>query len=456
MKSIKTIKDSLFEYSVVNNNYVVIKGYKWKKGKLTFDKIKSGHCIHTITIPETIEKLPVLAVEPLCLDIELEGANGYNHNGVSVAELNMPACTVFRGLGYSQTDIGRLVPHHSVNYYKRTDKNLLITDNNNAVFAAKTITKSECVLIFAFTDKNVLRIPSKICGSKISAVSKDSIFCSRSIGELSFGDGIKRIENNNFLRFPSLKKVYLGKNLEQISGECFLPCLTKYDNPCLGTNSVSVYYHKNVLSPLLPFCTENIVSNLKLIPYNEEEVSIKDNVLLKCSVSGEEVFVKEGITAVNDHAFAGNNFVKNVHLPESVKSVGKYAFANCLNLHSIILPKSLKTIGEVAFGGCEKLRTLSIPSGVSVIEKSTCKNCKSLTHVKLPAKLKQISEDAFCGSGLKSVSIPKNVECIKYHAFYGCNRLKKVVVPKTVKNVDVFAFSDFWLSNDKTLDKNSF
>lgn len=442
MRGVKTVKESIFEYSVVNGNYVVVNGYKWKKGKLTFKKSSDGYFLHTINVPERIENLPVLVVEPLRLDIKTEGLNRYTHNGSALVQLNLPAHTVFNGVGYSQTDIGRLIPHHKVKFYSRTDEKLIVNGGKDGVFAAKPYSKGKCVLIFVYTDKSTLNIPNKICGKKVLAVDKDSIFGCPNVKELSFCDGIRRIETNSFLRFPSLQNVYLGKNLDIISGECFLPYKTKRGKFYAGIRKVTVYYHSDCYKPLLPFNTENTGGNVKLIPYEEAEIHLEGDVLAECVVSGKEVIVSEGISAIKDGAFSGNSFVKTVYLPESVLSIGAYAFKNCFNLQRIILPKNLKTIGVGAFYNCINLKTLSIPSGVSLIEKSTCQNCKSLVRVTLPKGLKQIAEHAFSYTGLKNLNIPSGVKCIKHQAFFKCLDLQKIKMPKGVENVDVFAFSD--------------
>ena len=52
----------------------------------------------------------------------------------------------------------------------------------------------------------------------------------------------------------------------------------------------------------------------------------------------------------------------------------------------------------------------------------------------------EISDNAFCGSGLTSIAFPKSVTTIGYAAFSMCPNLKSFAIPDTIESVGSKAF----------------
>ncbi len=61
------------------------------------------------------------------------------------------------------------------------------------------------------------------------------------------------------------------------------------------------------------------------------------------------IVVPEGVTHLDEYAFANCYTMTSVSLPSTLVAIGDYAFADCGALSAITLPKSLKSIGEWAF-----------------------------------------------------------------------------------------------------------
>lgn len=104
--------------------------------------------------------------------------------------------------------------------------------------------------------------------------------------------------------------------------------------------------------------------------------------------------VPEGVTRLEDRAFANCKSLEEIELPDSVTSIGPRCFSKS-SLKSIVIPDSVTEIGDAAFWEC-RLEKITIPA------------------VK------------FGGN----------------NAFYGCNKISKVYFAKSVKCLDMRQFMD--------------
>lgn len=75
----------------------------------------------------------------------------------------------------------------------------------------------------------------------------------------------------------------------------------------------------------------------------------------------------EGITAIQDGAFADCANLTSVTLSKSLQYIGNEAFRDCGSLCWVTLPQQLIGIGEKAFSGCTKLTSIVVPGAVGRI-----------------------------------------------------------------------------------------
>lgn len=75
----------------------------------------------------------------------------------------------------------------------------------------------------------------------------------------------------------------------------------------------------------------------------------------------------EGVTAIQDGAFAGCANLTSVTLSKSLQYIGNEAFRDCGSLCWVTLPQQLIGIGEKAFAGCTKLTSIVVPGTVGRI-----------------------------------------------------------------------------------------
>lgn len=190
----------------------------------------------------------------------------------------------------------------------------------------------------------------------------------------------------------------------------------------------------------------------------------------------EDYSIPEGITAINDFAFARSN-IPFLTIPNSVTSIGYGAFYHCDDLEEVVIPNSVTEIEAFAFDNTKWLENwytlgqeflivgdgillaynggdshVTIPEGVKKIAPYAFYKHNGLMSVSLPDSLKEIGEAAFSGcTNLEDVFGGTNVEVIKDRAFYECP-LQTVKITDAVKNIGLLAFdvSDNRETKEKT------
>lgn len=76
--------------------------------------------------------------------------------------------------------------------------------------------------------------------------------------------------------------------------------------------------------------------------------------------------IPNGVTNIEDYAFAWNDSLIKITMPDSVKNIGNSAFRWCLKLNNISLPDNGIKIGELAFLDCLNLKSVVIPKTATI------------------------------------------------------------------------------------------
>ena len=187
----------------------------------------------------------------------------------------------------------------------------------------------------------------------------------------------------------------------------------------------------------------------------------------------ESVALPEGVTSIEDYAFAHNDRLKEITLPQSLTSIGNDAFLWCAALESIALPDGVTSVGDKAFSTCVSLKELSLGAellnagyGLTefcvALEKITVSennesfsgegNCLTrkadntviagCASSKIPAGTEQIGEYAFCGqTQLGAIDFPDGLKKIGHYAF-SCTGLKELKLPRGLQRIGVSAFAN--------------
>lgn len=147
-----------------------------------------------------------------------------------------------------------------------------------------------------------------------------------------------------------------------------------------------------------------------------------------------------GVTTINETAFANNTVLTSITIPEDVTFIGRNAFSECSSLKSISLPSNLTAIYNNTFS-YSGLTSIELPSNIVSIGESAFSYCASLKSVIIPSSVIQMGKSAFIGcTNLTSLTLSESITTIPSYAFSGCNNLTEVVIPSSVNSIGDYAF----------------
>ncbi|MCM1382849.1 MAG: leucine-rich repeat domain-containing protein, partial [Muribaculaceae bacterium] len=164
------------------------------------------------------------------------------------------------------------------------------------------------------------------------------------------------------------------------------------------------------------------------------------------------VTVSEGITVINNFAFARSN-ITGIDLPESLITIRGCAFEGCSRLTSLKIPKNVED--NETFDFCYELKSIEVDSenlyyssedGVLFDKNKTIllhyPEAKPDSEYTVPSSVKTINGNAIMNCYyLKNLNIPEGVEYIGFNAFWGMDGLETVTVPSTITTVEGTYFS---------------
>ena len=398
----------------------------------------------------------------------------------------------------------------------------------------------EAVVIDATKAQGKLIVPSFINGKAVVGIRANGFYECAGLTGLILPDTVEYIDVNAFLGCKELTRVRWSAGLRKINTGAFdytgLETLVLPEGVTfLGANA---FGHAKLKSVSLPSTVAKMTeSNEKsdANPFafceNLEEIYVaegnkayksdgncvmrrEDNTLVAgCKASKipsytehigrsafqgaalESVALPEGVTSIEDYAFARNDRLKEITLPQSLTSIGKAVFFWCTALESIALPDGVTSVGDNAFSTCVSLKELALGAellsagcGLTefcvALEKITvsennesfsgegnCLTRKADSTViagcalsKIPAGTEEIGEYAFCGqtqlgaidfpdglkkighyafscTGLKELKLPRGLQRIGSHAFGNCIELEHVQIPDSVTYIGTNAFA---------------
>ena len=222
-----------------------------------------------------------------------------------------------------------------------------------------------------------------------------------------------------------------------------------------------------------------------IVPDDHSAFSVIDGVLfskdqaeLVCfpyAMAGDCYSVPDGTTIIGQGAFSHSPLFE-IELPDSLESIEEYAFSGCEYLRNIELPDSVRFIGEGAFGYTD-IRSLSIPEGVREIYDYTFTWCARLESIELPLSLERIHGNPFSSTenlreiilapdhpafeivnsalidknekrlvllplscSTEEYTIPEGVEIIGDRAFIWHENIRKISIPEGVTTIQDGAF----------------
>ena len=236
-------------------------------------------------------------------------------------------------------------------------------------------------------------IPSTYYGLPVTEIGADAFWDCSNLRSITIPDSIVRIGSWAF-SYTSLASITIGSGVSYLSGSAFADCplseiIVSNENPYLTIDD-GILYQRDDWDIVLTWCPKDKIS---------------------------------------------------VDIPDGVTIIDQYAFADCDSLISVNIPDSVYKISWASFSGCGSLSSITIPDSVTWIYNDAFSNCSSLTTVAIPGSVTDWGQSMFYScTNLTSASLGDGVTYIGGTMFMHCNRLTTVIIPKSVTYIDEMAF----------------
>ena len=163
------------------------------------------------------------------------------------------------------------------------------------------------------------------------------------------------------------------------------------------------------------------------------------------------------VTKIGDTAFKiienYNISPTKIIIPEGITDIGQIVFYWCDKLESVELPSTLRNMytDVPAFYICRSLKEIKVADGCKNYsaydgvlynkDRSKLLYCpEAKTSVTIYNGVKQIGDQAFMYSQIKSVTLPQTLKVISQQAFKECKNLRTIKIPSSVESIGLKAF----------------
>lgn len=268
---------------------------------------------------------------------------------------------------------------------------------------------------------------TKVSGTNNIIRISDYAFSScSSLTQISFGDKLSCIGSDAFSSCTNLSDVTIPDTLLDIGNGAFYN--TALANDTARYENGALYLGKRLIS---------IQSDITSLSVKNGTLTISNSALTSGRTKLTSVTLPEGLTRINNSAFANYQALKNINIPNTVTVLATSAFEHS-GIKEIIIPDSVKTIGYNCFKNSE-LESIILPD-TDITLGLDCFSYTPLKSIRLPNTLKTLPNGIFANSSLVSITIPDSVETIEYSSFQGCKSLETVIIPESVTSIEEYAF----------------
>lgn len=268
---------------------------------------------------------------------------------------------------------------------------------------------------------------TKVSGTNNIIRINDSAFSScSSLTQISFGDKLSCIGSYAFGSCTNLSDVTIPDTLLDIreyafSNTALVNDTERYENGAL-------YLGKHLIS---------VQSDITSLSVKSGTLTISNSALTSGRTKLTSVTLPEGLTRINNSAFANYQALKNINIPNTVTVLATSAFEHS-GIKEIIIPDSVKTIDSYCFRN-SGLESIVLPD-TDITLGMDCFSRTPLKSIRLPNTLKTLPNGIFANSSLVSITIPDSVETIEYSSFLGCKSLETVIIPESVTSIGNYTF----------------
>lgn len=260
-----------------------------------------------------------------------------------------------------------------------------------------------------FTEPYYKSVKSIVIGDGITKIDNQEFSGYESVTSVSIADSVKEICWDSFRYCSSLKEIKLPKNLEIIGPDAFNNCTSLEEI----TIPASVYFidrvpfrgSENIKSYNVDSSNKNFTS-VNGVLYNKQKTTI---VRYPSSSTATEFTIGKDVKEIYNGAFEGSKNIKKFKVEKGN--------TNFVTVNGVLYSKDLT-------------RLIAYPPADS-----------SVTEFAVPQSVTSIDLGAFSQSKyLKKVYILPEIKEIKMHTFYNCSNLEEVYFSKTINYVSENAF----------------
>lgn len=180
-------------------------------------------------------------------------------------------------------------------------------------------------------------------------------------------------------------------------------------------------------------------TGLKNLALPDSVTEIPDSMCSGCTAL-EGITFSDKLTKIGEYAFM-KTALREIQLPEGVTVIADHTFEECKALKTFQYWK-LEKIGKSAFRDCTSLYFF-VNGEIEEIDNNAFQGCTSLETILFPLALKKIGNQSFRGcTKLRKVTIMYHLRSIDNGAFMECTALEQADIKEPFAELDDQAFSD--------------
>lgn len=236
------------------------------------------------------------------------------------------------------------VIEYTLGGYKYDGEKIVIPEKINVDGKSYTVTS-----LGTYAFRGYVNVPEIIIPSTVTSIGYGAFVLCESLSEISIPSSVTLIGAEAFGHCTGLKKIIFedGNTTLQL-GEMVVSNNMFYHTPSLK----EIYMGRNILDPYSTIGRDNSFSGnntiTKITMSNYVSV-LQDEMFANCSALNT-LILSNSLTKINQGAFEYCSNLQNLEIPNSVSTIEENAFLEC-PLTNLTLGESVKSIGESAFCG---------------------------------------------------------------------------------------------------------
>ncbi|MBR5912796.1 MAG: leucine-rich repeat domain-containing protein [Selenomonadaceae bacterium] len=205
--------------------------------------------------------------------------------------------------------------------------------------------------------KNCTKLEKIILPDSLISIGDNAFEGCFRLEKVFFPDNLKSIGQRAFFGCKSLEKIILPDNVS-IGKDAFAGCNQNFFQPVQVPQQIQQNISQPVQQKNIVYYDGNKKNAVGTIYLREGITEIEDNEFRDCKKL-EKVILPESLTSIGRSSFEYCTNLKLINFPESLTSICDFAFYNCTSLKEIKFPKSLTSIGFLAFDYCTNLEKIT-------------------------------------------------------------------------------------------------